>query len=193
MKLVEIAAIHSGYLNREPIQAVQTGSHLLIQARDVSAGVVRCSSVPIIRFNPELSQRDLMLRDGDVVFMTRGTKNYAAALRDVPESTLAAASFFVVRPKSAVIDSVYLAWYLNQPKAQRYFAEMSGRGVHMPVVRRSVLEEAEILLPPLAVQQRIAELFHLMQEEQGVTTELMKKRAALMEAICLQAAERTGP
>lgn len=192
MKLMEVAEVHAGYLNREPIRAEENGAYCLIQARDVVPGVVRCSDVPIIHFEPDPSPRDRQLRDGDVVFMTRGTRNYAAVLIGVPERTLAAASFFVVRVLRADLDSIYLAWYLNRPQVQRYFEQNSGRGVHMPVVRRSVLEQLDIPLPSMATQKRIADLFHLMQEEQDLTTERMKKRAALMEAICLQAAEREG-
>jgi len=162
----------------------------LVQGRDVKAGVLRCSSSALISFNPNLSSRDILLRDSDIIFMARGAKNYAAILREVPDHALAAASFFIVRAFIANLDPVYLAWYLNQPRAQHYFTQNSGRGVLMPVVRRSVLEQMDAPLPPLATQKLIAKLFHLSLDEQELTKNLLDKRARLMEAVCLQAAER---
>jgi len=190
MNLKGLAEIHPGYLNRATIRPSKTGSHYLVQARDVDAGIINIGDAALIRFEPEMSSRDVPLRDGDVLFMTRGTKNYAALLTQVPEPSLAAASFFVVRVTGKEVDPAYLAWYLNQPMATRYFTQHSGRGVHMPVVRRAVLEEMEVPVPPLATQKKIAELFRLSLEEQSLTKELLEKRARLMHAACLRAAER---
>jgi len=185
-----MAKIHPGYLNRGKIQPNEGGSHWLVQARDVKAGVLRCTAANLINFNPKLSSRDILLRDDDIVFMARGAKNYATILSKVPDHALAAASFFIVRVSIAELDPVYLTWYMNRPKAQHYFTQNSGRGVHMPVVRRSVLEQIDIPLPPLATQKLIAELLSLSLGEEELTKALLAKRARLMEAVCLKAAER---
>lgn len=190
MRLSDVAEIHAGHLNRAKIEPSDGGSHRLVQGRDVEAGILQCGAAHLICFRPELSPGDIPLRDGDVLFMARGAKNYAALLAQVPESTLAAASFFIVRATSTKIDPAYTAWYLNQPKAQHYFTQNSGRGVHMPVVRRSVLEDLDIPLPPLPTQKQIADLFRLALDERELTTALLAKRAKLMEAACLRAAER---
>jgi len=162
----------------------------LVQGRDVKAGVLQCRAKALISFNPKLSSRDIVLRDGDIVFMARGAINYATILSEVPNHALAAASFFIVRASITDLDPVYLAWYLNQPRAQRYFTQNSGRGVHMPVVRRSVLEQMDVPLPSFATQKLIAELFRLSLDEQELTKTLLVKRASLMEMVCLRAAER---
>ena len=190
MRLKNVAEIHPGYLNRAKIKPNSRGSHWLVQARDVEAGVLQCGDASLIGFEPEVTSRDILLRDGDVVFMARGAKNYAALLTQISESTLAAASFFIVRAASRDIDPAYLAWFLNQPRAQRYFTQNSGRGVHMPVVRRSVLEQMDIPIPSRAAQGQIAEVFRLALDEQKLTKALLTKRARLMEVVCLRAAER---
>ena len=190
MKLANMANIHPGHLNRDKIQPIKGGSHWLVQGRDVKAGVLQCSSSDLISFNPKLSSRDILLRDGDIVFMARGAKNYAAVMREVPDLALAAASFFIVRVSSGNLDPVYLTWYLNQPRAQHYFTQNSGRGVLMPVVRRSVLEQLDVPLPPLATQKLIAKIYCLSLDEQELTKNLLTKRKELMEAACLKAAER---
>jgi len=190
MRLLDLAEIHPGHLNRAKIEPNDEGSHLLVQGRDVEAGIQHCGDLCLVQFDPQLSRRDILLRDGDIVFMTRGAKNYAALLVQVPESTLAAASFFVIRVEGEDAEPAYLAWYLNQPQTQHYFAQNSGRGVHMPVVRRAVLEGLSVPLPSLQTQKQIAELYRLSLEEQTLTRALLEKRAKLLEAACLQAARK---
>lgn len=192
MKLKRMAIIHPGHLTREKIHPTKAGSHWLVQGRDVMAGVLHFQTEAVIRFNPKLSSRDILLRDDDILFMARGVKNYAAILREVPDQALAAASFFVIRVLSENLDPVYLTWYLNQPKAQHYFNQNSGRGVQMPVVRRSVLEQMNAPFPPLSTQKLIGKLYCLSMDEQELTKNLLTKRIKLIEKVCLRAAEREG-
>ena len=180
-------------MNRAPIEPSDEGPYRLIQGRDVEAGIRLKDDSSLIRFNPDHPQSSTRLRDGDIVFMARGAKNYAALLTRVPENTLVAASFFVVRCSGTEIDPAYVAWYLNLPQTQLYFTQNSGRGVHMPVVRKSVLEDLDMPVPPLATQSRIAGLYRLQLEEQELTRALLAKRALLLQAACLKAAERETP
>jgi hypothetical protein len=190
MKLKRLAEVRPGYLNRARIRPLDSGSHYLVQARDVEAGMLDCREVAMTRFDPDLSSRDIVLQDGDILFMGRGVNNYAALLAGVPEPALAAASFFVVRASREEVNPSYLTWFMNQPRAQHYFSRQSGRNVHMPVVRRAVLESLEVPVPPLATQNRIGELFRLSLDEKELTKALVDRRARLRDAVCLRAAER---
>ena len=190
MKLEHIANIYTGHLNRGKIVTKANGSHRLIQARDVKSGIIDCNEHSLSYFDPELSSRDTPLQDNDILFMTRGIKNYVSVLTKVPEKTLAAASFFIIRPDTDKINPAYITWYLNQRQSQYYFTQNSGSGVAMPVVRRNVLEQIDIPIPAIETQNKIAKLYYLMQDEEKLTIDLLKKRNMLTEAICLQAAER---
>jgi len=190
MKLKDCVTIYSGFLSRGKILTKANGSHRLIQARNVKSGIIDCSEHSLSYFDPELSSRDTPLQDNDILFMTRGIKNYVSLLTKVPEKILAAASFFIIRTSNPRINPVYITWYLNQPQSQYYFTQNSGSGVAMPVVRRNVLEQIDIPIPAIETQNRIAKLYYLMQDEEKLTIDLLKKRNMLTEAICLQAAER---
>lgn len=190
MKLGTVAEIYPGYLSRGTIKPEPGGSHRLLQARNVKAGICRFSAETLTAFKPKLSSRDVLLQNGDIVFMARGSKNYAAILQDVPENTVAAASFFIIRTTALGINPGYLVWYLNNRQAQYYFNVNSGTGVHMPVVRRLVLERIDIPVPSIEKQRTIAKLYRLSLEELELTTVLLEKKAILREAICLRAARR---
>lgn len=190
MKLLDITEIHTGYLNRSQIEPSEQGSHFLVQARDVNTGILECQAAEFVRFTPKLSNRDTLLQHDDLIFMSRGARNYAALLKNPPEYTLAAASFFVIRIKTDVVNPGYLLWYLNHPRAQHHFTQHGGSGVHMPVVRKAALECLNVPVPPPETQKKIAELFQLKLDEEILTQALLQKRARLLEAACLQAAER---
>jgi len=186
LKLNKIAKIQSGYISRRKIESNEDGSHFLIQARDVDAHYLTYRTDSLIRFNPAMSRNDWILNAGDILFMARGARNFSVMLQEIPENLLAAACFFIVRVARKDIMPDYLCWYLNQAPAERYLHRYSGRGVHMPVVRRSTLEKIDIPLPPLEIQKKIVEMNTLMKNEQELTEKLAEKRKALITAACLQ-------
>lgn len=186
MKLREIAKIQSGYINRGKIEPIDNGSCLLMQAKDVDADQLSYRTDALIRFNPKWSGKDWFLEPGDIIFMARGARNYSLLIDKVLDSVLAAACFFIIRVSNSEVLPEYLWWYLNQSPVEEYFKRFSGRAVHMPVVRRAVLESIDIPLPSMEVQMRVADLTGLMTKEQNLYEKLAEKRKYLMTEICLK-------
>jgi restriction endonuclease S subunit len=191
MRLSKITNVQSGYIGRGRIEPREDGSHFLLQARDVDAHRLTCRAGDLIRFSPVMSDKDWILKTGEVLFMARGVKNFSVLLQEIPDSILAAACFFIVRVSSEEVLPGYLCWYLNQAPVEHYLRRHSGRGVHMPVVRRSVLENIDIPIPPLETQEKIAELDVLMRQEQELLDKLAKKRKDLLTAACLKAVRKS--
>ena len=187
MKLKEIAKIQSGYISRGKIEPREDGTHFLLQARDVDAERLTYQADSLVRFSPDLSRKDWVLEPDDVLFMARGTRNYSVLIKEIPEQALAAACFFIVRVSSDQVLPYYLCWYLNQAPVDHYLGRHSGRGVHMPVVRRSVIESIDIPFPPLEIQKKIVRIDLLMQKEQELIDKLAEKRRELITAACLHA------
>ena len=190
MKLVDIAEIQSGYISRGRIEAQAGGAYRLLQARDVDGQSLSCRTDSLISFDPALSAKDWVLRPGDILFMARGACNFAVLLGPLPGNVLAAACFFIVRTRAEGVEPAYLCWYLNQDPAQRYFNTHSGQGVHMPVVRRAVLEQIDVPVPDTGIQKKIIALDALRVKERQLLDRLYERRAALLSAACLQAARR---
>lgn len=186
MQLNKIARIQSGYISRSKIEPSQDGSHFLLQARDIDADRLMHRIDSLIRFNPDLSRKDWLLKTDDVLFMARGNRNYSILIKDIPEKALAAACFFIVRVTGDQVLPHYLCWYLNQEQVKHYLDRHSGRGVHMPVVRRSVLESIDIPVPSLEIQDKIEKIDLLMRKEQALFESLVEKRKKMIAAISLQ-------
>ena len=187
MRLAKIAEVQSGYISRGRIEPRGDGTHFLLQASDVDGHRLIYRTDALTRFSPVMTRKDRILETGDVLFMARGARNYSLLMREIPDSVLAAACFFVVTVSSDQVLPAYLSWYLNQPPAQNYLSRHSGRGVHMPVVRRAVLENVDVPLPSLDIQKKIAELHRLVQNEQELLEKLADKRKDLIAAACLKA------
>jgi restriction endonuclease S subunit len=186
MKLKKIAKIQSGYINRGKIEAAENGSCFLMQAKNVDGEQFSYRTDALVRFNPRLSGKDWFLEHGDILFMARGARNYALLIDKIPDSVLAAACFFIVRVSNSEVLPEYLWWYLNQAPVEGYLKRFSGRSVHMPVVRRAVLETIDVPIPSIAVQQQVADINALMTKEQGLYQKLAEKRKYLITEICLK-------
>jgi restriction endonuclease S subunit len=186
MRLKNIAKIQSGYISRGKIEAVENGSCLLLQAKDVDGGQFSYRTDELIRFNPRLSGKDRFLEPGDILFMSRGASNYSLLIHKIPDSVLAAACFFIIRVSNSGILPEFLWWFLNQAPVEKYLKRFSGRSVHMPVVRRAVLEGIDIPIPSMKVQQQVSDINALMIKEQELYKRLAEKRKYLMTEICLK-------
>ena len=190
-RLAEIAEVRPGYLARKGVKPQADGTHRLLQIRDFNRDRSAVDPTALIRFTPDSLSSLQPLQTGEVVFLARGAKNFAYAPADLPVPTLAAGYFFVLRTHAQILPA-YLAWFLNQPSTLRTLSRAATSGAHMPVVRRSDIENVEITVPPLTVQRTIVALDNLMREEQSLLHELARKKHELIAIVCMTAATERG-
>ncbi len=163
--LGEVAEVLPGFSTGEAMSHDPAGTHQLIQIKHLVTGMpYRYREQDAFRLNPGRSVDRFLLQRGDILFMSRGTRNVSSWMEEMPAATLASTSFYVVRPMSG-IDPGYLTWYLNQPGMQRRIAEIR-TGAAAPIVQRHALRELELPVPPLETQRRIGALGVLMAREQ---------------------------
>lgn len=75
-----------------------------------------------------------------------------------------------------------MVWLLNQAPAQRYF-EQNAEGTLTKSIRRSVLEDAPVVVPPLAKQRAIIAMANTLGEEQRLIQRLVNNGERMMGAI----------
>ena len=135
----------------------------------------------------ELIRDKYLVKKGDVLFLSRGYRSWAAPIVDDLEVTVAVSHFFVVRPKHADVLSEYLAWYINQAPAQEYLHNIARRGTHMPLIPLSAFVGLKVDLPDIETQAKIVELSRLMEKEKQLLSALQEKQSHLINAVCLSA------
>lgn len=198
MKLKQIAFINAGYPFRSKIPEVADSAVVAVQMKNVSlqAGIQWAGCL-----RTELTGKRApgWLRPGDILIAARGGHNYAvqvdAGFREAGVQAVAAPHFFVIRLKNPTVLPEYLAWFLNQHPCQRHF-ELNAEGTLTKSIRRSVLEETLIAVPPLAKQQAIIGLANTIRQERHLMEQLLRNGEQQLNSIAcelLTHAHSSGP
>jgi len=196
IQLKELAAIQIGYQHRDkaqPISALESGSHRIIQIKDLLHAEFRggigptLRSTNLYRITPSGDADRYQVKRGDVLFLSRGQRAIAAPVLDPLENALASYYFYILRPDLEKIIPEYLSWFINQPTAQS-FLERNQRGSHIKMIPKASLEELEVILPPVATQRAIVELERLRQKEELAMIRLADARRRLITGLALTAA-----
>lgn len=188
MKLKDIAEIRSGYPFRGRIEPQVNGALRVIQIKDINEGQ-SLAKADLVTVNLERDPQAYSVKEGDVLFLSRGHRLFATPITEPLKNTIATYYFFVLRPKTGSVNPRYLAWYINQPPVQTEL-NAAKRGSHMPLVSRNDIEELHVEIPPLRTQQAIVELSELGRREAELLAAIQEKRTGLINSICLQAAHQ---
>ena len=194
--LRDIADIQIGYPFRGRVKPDSNGTHFVIQIKDIDKSQHLCIDDLDKVIPPGAPPDKYQVRDGDVLFLSRGHRNFAIPVHDPPDYTIVASYFYILRPKTSEVLPGYMAWWINQEPAQSYLRSVSG-GSHMPIVRRAEFELLEIQIPNVETQQTIIQLDELLCREQYLLSEIDKRRKLLaeyhhrtMRQACLKAASQ---
>lgn len=191
--VTDIAEIQIGYQGRGRLEYDPAGGVCLLQMRDLEDdGRVRDAS-RLLRVAAEgESPERYGVRDGDVVFQARGSRNRAFVLRGVPPSTLASNHFYILRMRSDIMLPPFLAWALNQSPAQAHLGGMT-QGTTTMLVPKDAFTTLSVAVPPPDVQRAIVQLAALREKEAQTVQNLERKRDILLRALCMRAAGWTEP
>tara|TARA_R110000787_G_scaffold88103_12_gene187272 strand:- start:3331 stop:3939 length:609 start_codon:yes stop_codon:yes gene_type:complete len=182
MKLTDVCGIQMGYTLRGRVEPVASGGVRVIQMGDFSSdGRIEPDALACLPLEKNVDR--YLVGAGDVLFRSRGERNTATALDDeFGEPALAASPLIVLRPKKRKIEPAYLAWALNQRRAQGHFDSWA-RGTRLRMVPKASLDELEIDLPDLATQRLIVEVERLATRERHLVEVATEKRKALLDVL----------
>lgn len=185
-QLGQLADVSVGHSFRTRMEQEPAGDMLVVQMKDLSQEN-RLVPTQLIRITAgKISPRQLLKKD-DILFRARGLTNTAVHIDQDIDTAVVAAPLLRIRVSDQSISSAYLAWWINQPKAQAYMAR-EGRGSTQRMISIPVLRGLCVEVPPIEKQRRIVELANLAGEEQKLLHSLMEKRAKYVEGILMQAA-----
>lgn len=108
-----------------------------------------------------------LLKEGDVLFAAKGTKNFAAVFENHNEPSVASTSFFVIRLNDKKVLPQFLSWYINNHSTQ---ALLKGQaiGTSIPSISKQVLENLEIEFPNIEIQKVILKITELRNIEKSL-------------------------
>lgn len=179
--LARIATISAGYPFRGKVDELPDGEVAVIQMRNADPvnGIdwPNLSRVALPRVSAKA-----FLAEGDVILSTRGGRNIAYYMEGRQEQVVCSPHFFVIRAKRQAILPEFLAWQLNQKPAQDHFTA-GATGSYILNLKREVVEQLPIMVPPLAEQQRIVEFDAAAKAERAILNRLIENRTVEMAAI----------
>lgn len=176
MRIADIATVRSGFTARGGVGGGPYGV-LAIQQGDFTAdGFVGVEYLS--RTDDSVAKHVLM--SGDVLFRSRGQYTTAWVVPDeIAEPVIAVMPLFVIRPNWAMVDSDYLAWFLNGRATQQYFRQ-SSQGQTIQMISKSVLEDTVLTIPSLVRQQEIANVASLAEKQRRLEGRLLRCQHQLL-------------
>lgn len=178
----------AGYSFRNRVEDEPEGDLKVIQMKDLSDNYALINS-GLSSVSSDKINSKLFLKKHDVLFLAKGSNNYAVEYTHDFEKAIASAAFFVVRPDVDKVVPAYLAWYINQLPVQQYLKENMA-GTYVPNINKSTIEGIMIALPSMAMQQKIVLIERLRKQEEALMNKIIDKRQVAVSAALLDIANK---
>ena len=188
VKLSDVIAtsIQTGFQARGKVQPDPQGNYTLIQVKDTIRSVlyhIKSENLDKI-FIPEEKRKFMnkyLVQKNDILYLSKlnpGAFRFTGSV----ESTIPMAHFYILRPKTNIINSDYLCWALNQdfmkPHIQKWL-----KGTILPFISKDALMNLKIPLPSLATQKKIISFLKLMAQEKEIQKTMDKKKSVLINTV----------
>jgi len=181
-RIADCAEVLPGYALKVRAEHEPEGTHQVILGKHLSEGrPYRYAPEHELRITPKGPVDKYRVSAGDVLFISRGSRNHAARVESVPDTAVASATFYILHPHDG-IDAGYLAWCLNQAPIQAQIGQVR-TGAGTPIVQRKVFADITIPVPSLDKQRQLAAMGDLMAQEQQIRQQLMKETSTLHRAL----------
>lgn len=151
--LGRVAKVRSGYAFRKGVTDDPDGDVRVLQLSDIDReGRFEPEALACMAFGIRAERH--ALEPDDVLLTARGERIVALRALGTDHPIVAAAGLLVISPTSR-LDSGYLYWYLDHPRARHRLARLR-EGSNLRFLERRAVECLPIPVPTLAVQREIA-------------------------------------
>lgn len=186
MNLGTVAAIRSGLvLSRKLSREISSYRYPLLNLRAIHPdGYILPDSLEVF-YATELLRQEYLTQQGDIII--RLSIPYTAILIDTDMTGMVVSSnFAIIRLNQKYMLPEYLLWLLNTPDIKKKIYENSSSNM-LSAVRPTFFAELEVLLLPLADQEKIAKLNLLAKQEIQLLKKLADEKERYYVAVIEQA------
>ncbi|NOZ53190.1 MAG: restriction endonuclease subunit S [Gammaproteobacteria bacterium] len=170
----DCAAVLPGFSIKTRVEHEPDGTHQVLMAKHLKdSQPYRYHDDDEIRITPAPSANKYLLKNGDIVFISRGVRNSAHVIEQASVATIASSTLYILRVSPGV-NAYYLAWCINQSPLQ-IAIKKARTGAGTPLVQRGKFAEIIVPLPCLEKQRKIAALAALMNREKNLREELLRQ------------------
>lgn len=180
--LNNITTINAGHPLRGSIENVSNGEVAVVQLKDVDfeLGV---QTNDMHRINLTGWKKPDYLQQGDILFVSRGSRVFSVLVDVDLKDTIASPHFFIIRVKHPqILQPDYLAWFINHIKAQQYFSKHSS-GSSLKHVTRQTLENLPVIIPSRQQQELIVKLHRCQLKEKNLLLSIIEKKSHFLDKL----------
>jgi hypothetical protein len=188
--LGNVATVSTAYPFRKKVNPEPGGDVRLVQLRDLDDAEGAPSADAIVLRNDGAKYDRYLLKEGDLLFQSRGSR-YPAAVVGASVRGIAANGLHVIRISTATVLPEFLAWWLNHPTSQSKLAADVARGTYIPFVSKRDLEAFLVPTPTVEVQRQVIHVDRLRKQERELQRRLVGLTQQLVDSATLMAATRT--
>lgn len=188
VSLAKFAQVRTGIAFREAIRHVEGAPIAVVQAGDIGTdGLINPTELLRVSAVPTQSQLPTLI-PGEVLLQSRGQSYRAGVVPPHDGPMVPTASVLVITPNAAVRPD-YLAHYLNDPATQ---VELRARatGATIANLKKSELEQIEVLVPSLEDQEKIVALGETLRQQSRIEARLAELRRIQLRSLLEERAER---
>ncbi len=114
-----------------------------------------------------------LLEDGQILFSSKGSANFAALYRDNMGACIASSTFCVIKITSSGYSPEFVCWLLNHPTTQNWVKSQSV-GTSVMHISITNLQEIEIPLIDIEQQLKIVDIAKLAEKESTIEKRLIE-------------------
>ncbi len=188
MILADFVNVKTGFPLRKAAKEDPQGDATLVQMKDLRPfeGVNWGTVIPI---STEGRRNVDFLKDGDILFVGRGSRFFASLIKSPREDSVASPHFYVLRNKKQnKISSEFLVWYLNSQSAQKFYTT-NQEGSALPYISRKTLDSMPVQVPDIERQKEIVNAHKYWQKQKSLLKELIHEKDAYINAILEKAVQ----
>jgi type I restriction enzyme S subunit len=155
----------------------------VLRANNITDSGINLKDLVFINNNC-ISQKQKLLKGDILIAASSGSKNIVGKAAMVNNNLDAAFGAFckVVRPDSNKVNPKYLGYYFQSTAYRRTISELSA-GANINNIRNEDIDNLEIPLPPLHVQEQIADILDKADALRRKVQELLMKYDELVDSI----------
>jgi len=181
-KLQNIASVHSGIY----VKPDSFGEIVYLQAKHFNEnGMLNSTLIPDLQKTNQTERH--LLKQGDILFAAKGTKNFAAIYDDRNGLCVASSIFMVIRinqESKNKISPKFLAWVINHPTTQIWLKN-NAIGSALQSISKVTLLEMEVTVPNIERQNAILKINSLRKLEQNIQKQLSDLKEQYIQQLLL--------
>lgn len=174
-----------GFPFRSRLEHDAAGAIAVVQMKDIDdANLLHVEDA--VRVDLADIKEHHLIREGDLVFRSRGRTNSVSLVSADVGPAVLAAPMLLIRPVDVL--PAYVLWYINLPATQATLAAQA-EGTSVRMISKAALEALEIPVPSRRKQQLIVETADLATVEQRLLNQIAQERKRLADGVLLRYAK----